>query len=262
MIEGLHPSLILIVGGALLLAVRGSARAWLTVALPIVSYVHFMGLEVGMSETRMMAGMELHVLYVDKMALLFGTLFHVAALIAGIYAMHVKDPVQHSTGMMYAGSAVGAVLAANPLGSPVVGDGPHFWAAPFEVAGEFGGLGIGGAFDPIGPVRTKVNPEGNTVIAVVATDAVLTKAQAKRMAVAAHDGIARAVVPSHTPHDGDLVFAAATGHRPLADPVIDPLMIGHAAAVCVTRALARAVYLATPGENDRVPTWQNRFGPA
>ena len=113
MIEGLHPSLILIVGGALLMAIRGSARAWLTVALPVISYVHFMGLEVGMNSHEMMAGISLHVLHVDKMALLFGTLFHVAALIAGIYAMHVKDRVQHSTGMMYAGSAVGAVLAGD-----------------------------------------------------------------------------------------------------------------------------------------------------
>jgi multicomponent Na+:H+ antiporter subunit D len=113
MIEGLHPSLILIVGGALLLAVRGPARAWLTVALPVLSFINFTGLDVGMSETWMMAGLELHVLYVDKMALLFGTLFHVAALIAGIYAMHVEDRVQHSTGMMYAGSAVGAVLAGD-----------------------------------------------------------------------------------------------------------------------------------------------------
>ena len=113
MIEGLHPSLILMVGGALLLGVRGTARAWLTVLLPVVSYIHFSGLEVGMDQYKMMGGMELHILHVDKLALLFGTLFHVAALIAGIYSMHVKDRVQHSTGMMYAGSAVGAVLAGD-----------------------------------------------------------------------------------------------------------------------------------------------------
>ena len=62
MIEGLHPALILIMGGALLLAVRGPARAWLTVALPVLSFINFTGLDVGMSETWMMAGLELHVL--------------------------------------------------------------------------------------------------------------------------------------------------------------------------------------------------------
>ena len=59
----------------------------------------------------------------------------------------------------------------------------------------------------------------NTTIALVATDAILTKAQAKRLAVVAHDGLARAIYPVHTPLDGDIVFAAATGKRPLADPI-------------------------------------------
>ena len=113
MIEGLHPSFILIVGGLLLLCIRGTARAWVTVALPVLSYVYFLRLEDGMDAHTTMGGMDLHILHVDKMALLFGTLFHVAALIAGIYSMHVKDKVQHATGMMYAGSAVGAVLAGD-----------------------------------------------------------------------------------------------------------------------------------------------------
>jgi L-aminopeptidase/D-esterase-like protein len=66
------------------------------------------------------------------------------------------------------------------------------------------------------------------------------------MAVAAHDGMARAMVPSHTPLDGDLVFAAATGTREMADPLTDGFQIGHAAATCLARAIARAVYLAAP----------------
>ena len=111
MIEGLHPSLILIIGGALLMAVRGGARAWLTVALPVISYIHFMGLEVGMDGHHMMAGISLHVLHVDKMALLFGTLFHVAALIAGIL------PCQRSGAAFYrndvCGQCSGAVLAGD-----------------------------------------------------------------------------------------------------------------------------------------------------
>ncbi|GAB1364935.1 hypothetical protein MASR1M32_41710 [Rhodobacter sp.] len=99
-----------------------------------------------------------------------------------------------------------------------------------------------------------------TTIAIVATDATLTKGQAQRMAVAAHDGMARALVPAHTPLDGDLVFAAATGLRPLADPVTDSFQIGHAAATCLARAIARAVYLASPQPGDLQPTWAGRFG--
>jgi D-aminopeptidase len=72
--------------------------------------------------------------------------------------------------------------------------------------------------------------------------------------------MARALVPSHTPLDGDLVFAAATGARPLRDPVADPFQIGHAAATCLARAIARAVWLAQPQPGDLQPCWQSRFG--
>jgi D-aminopeptidase len=94
----------------------------------------------------------------------------------------------------------------------------------------------------------------------VATDAALTQAQAARMAIAAHDGMARAILPSHTQFDGDLVFAAATGAMPLPDPGRDALQLGHAAATCLARAIARGVYHATPAPGDGLPTWQDRFG--
>jgi D-aminopeptidase len=112
-------------------------------------------------------------------------------------------------------------------------------------------------------VRTKhdwVNPVANTTIAIVATDADLSKAQLKRMAVAAQDGIARAASPAHSPVDGDLVFSLSTGRRPITTPVLDVLQIGHAAAVCLSRAMARAVYEATPAAGDVVPTWRERWG--
>ena len=98
-----------------------------------------------------------------------------------------------------------------------------------------------------------------TTIAIVATDADLTQAQATRMATAAHDGMARAIYPSHTPMDGDLIFAATTGARPLDDPVWDTLQLGHAAALCLTRAIARGVWHATPAPGDQLPTWKDRF---
>lgn len=158
------------------------------------------------------------------------------------------------------GHTVGALVVVNALGQVTVGDGPQFWAAPFEMAGEFGGLGPAPGFDPRQPPRHKGGPGAATTIAIVATDAALTQAQATRMAVAAHDGMARAIYPSHTPMDGDLVFAAATGDRPLEDPVWDTLTLGHAAALCLARAIARGVFEARPAEGDPLPCWRDAFG--
>ena len=152
------------------------------------------------------------------------------------------------------GVTVAALVAVNALGSVTVGEGWQFWAAPFEMAGEFGGLGI--SLEPAGfadPVPRKRMGEATT-IAIVATDARLNQAQATRMAVAAQDGMARAIVPSHTLLDGDLVFAAATGAIEV-DPIIGAYQIGHAAAVCLTRAIARGVYLARAVEGDLQRVW-------
>jgi D-aminopeptidase len=158
------------------------------------------------------------------------------------------------------GTTVGALVAVNAVGEVTHGDGPHFWAAPFEIGAEFGGLGPAPKGPPP-PMRLKgMGPGEATTIAIVATDAALTKAQAKRVAVAAHDGLARAIVPAHTPHDGDLVFAAATGRHALPDPGASVLAIGHAAASCLARAIARAVYEADGTDGDTLPTWKDRFG--
>lgn len=162
------------------------------------------------------------------------------------------------------GHTVGALVGANPTGSVIAGDGPHFWAAPWEIGDEFGGLGPYAEPVPFAKsARTKKDALGelaNTTIAIVATDADLDKAQLKRMAVAAQDGMARAISPAHTLVDGDLIFSVSTGERPLADPVFDAMLIGHAAAVCLARAIARAVYLATAADDDVFPTWQGKWG--
>ena len=156
------------------------------------------------------------------------------------------------------GATVAALVACNSLGQTTMGQGPHFWAAPFEVDAEFGGLGVGPMVEVEETFRTKRSGAREaTTIAVVATDAPLTKAEAHRVAIAAHDGIARAVVPAHLPFDGDLVFAAATGTFEGAHDVGE---IGHGAAICLSRAIARGVFAATPAEGDLVPTWQARFG--
>lgn len=153
---------------------------------------------------------------------------------------------------------VGVLVAVNALGRVTVGCSPHFWAAPFEMAAEFGGIGLAPVFDAnaVPPVKGGAQ---NTTIAIVATDASLTQAQATRMAVSAHDGMARAIYPSHTPMDGDLVFAAATGAQALENDS-DTLMLGHAAALCMSRAIARGVYEATPAPGDPMPTYRAKFG--
>lgn len=158
------------------------------------------------------------------------------------------------------GITVGALVAVNALGRVTAGDAGEFWAAPWEMDGEFGGLGLPRVFDPAAEPSLMKRAGEATTIAIVATDAALTQAQALRMATAAQDGMARAVVPSHTPLDGDLVFAAATGARALADPLTAPFLIGHAAATCLSRAIARGVYLATARQGDLTPTWRKRFG--
>ena len=155
------------------------------------------------------------------------------------------------------GHMIGALVAVNALGSATVGNSPHFWAAPFEVSDEFGGFGPATTYpDPHLPV-TKLSQHANTTIGIIATDADLTQAQCTRLATAAHDGYARAIVPSHTPMDGDLIFAAATNAKPLTNPIADTLTLGHAAATVMARAIARAVFHATRAPNDQLPCWSS-----
>ena len=171
----------------------------------------------------------------------------------GAQVADLKGGLGSASVTLASGAVVGALVAVNALGQVTMGDGPEFWAALFEEDSEFGGRGIGTP----GVMRTKRDRKGATTIGVVATDVSLTKAEATRMATAAHDGIARAVVPAHTPFDGDLVFGASTGRRaPEGD---DLFVLGHAAASCLARAIARGVYHATAAPGDQVPTWGDKF---
>lgn len=154
---------------------------------------------------------------------------------------------------------VGALVAANPVGTACDPDSGAFWAAPFEQGAEFGARGF--APVPLQLPPTKPEKRAATVIAIVATDMALTKAQAKRLAMMAHDGIARAVVPSHTPFDGDIVFAASTGAVEVPEADLELIQLGHAAAGCLARAIARAVHEATPAEGDTLPCWSDLHGP-
>lgn len=173
----------------------------------------------------------------------------------------LKGGLGSASQMLPSGHVVGALVAVNPVGSATVESG-QFWAAPFEIDGEFGGRGVAQSHGEVHIPRSKLSPGANTTIAIVATDATLDKAGCTRMATAAQDGMARALLPSHTPLDGDLVFGLSTGARPLGDATLETLALGHAAACCLARAIARAVYLAQAAEGDLVATWQDQFGRA
>lgn len=177
----------------------------------------------------------------------------------GATTVNLKGGLGSASTRLPNGTTVAALVAANPVGQATVGDTAHFWAAPFEIGAEFGGLGSPGHYsDETRALRYKgATNLTSTTIAVVATDAALTKADCKRIAIMAHDGFARAIWPAHTPYDGDLVFALATGHK--AGPV-NLVELGAAGAACMARAIARAVFHATPRAGDLLPTWRERFG--
>jgi L-aminopeptidase/D-esterase-like protein len=181
----------------------------------------------------------------------------------GATTANLKGGLGSAAMRLDSGITVAALIAVNSLGQATIGDTRHFWAAPFELAGEFGGLGFPHPFPPDGMrLRHKGQPVpgASTTIGVVATDARLSKAEAKRLAIMAHDGFARALWPSHTPFDGDLIFALSTGRVGLDDSALEMIAIGSAAATCVARAIARGIHDATPAGGVRLPTWRETFG--
>lgn len=161
------------------------------------------------------------------------------------------------------GITVQAFMVVNAIGSATIGDTPHFWAAPYEHGSEFGGLGMPTAI-PADALQLRIKghaAEPATTIGAVVTNAILTKPQAKRLAIMAQDGLARAIRPAHAPMDGDTIFAAATGEIPLENPILDLTLLGMLAGDCVARAIAIGIYRATalplPGA---LPSWRDRFG--
>ncbi len=177
------------------------------------------------------------------------------ATVAGL-----KGGLGSASSMLASGATIGALVAVNALGSVTIGKGKHFWAAPFEIGAEFGGHGLPHPLPTnTSEIRTKFSEAAgsNTTIGVIATDLVLTKAQAKRLAIAAHDGFARAIWPSHTPFDGDLIFALATGTSGRMPEVGEFIDLCAAAASTMSRAIARGIYAATPAANDPYPVWKS-----
>ena len=168
-------------------------------------------------------------------------------------------------GTPLAGVTVAVGIVVNPQGAvfdPATG---LPWGIAAELNGEFARYGLADGLvdgEPVGAegvkrlksknlLGTKITadmlaPKLNTTIGVVATDAPLTKAQAKRLALAGHDGIARAIRPAHMPMDGDTLFAMATGEHGSGAAVDDIGMslLSAVAANTVERAIMHAVLAA------------------
>ena len=183
----------------------------------------------------------------------------------GATTANLKGGLGSASAQTEDGVKVAALAVVNAVGSVTVGDGPWFWAAPFETGNEFSGRGLPASFTPdMLKMRLKGGPEAssaeNTTLVVVVTDAMLTKPQARRLAMIAQTGMARAIYPVHAPLDGDVVFAAATGKRPI-DPLFGLTELGMMAANTVARAIARGVHsaVALPFLG-ALPAWRDRFG--
>ncbi len=180
----------------------------------------------------------------------------------GATTANLKGGLGTASALSPSGHWVAAIAAVNAVGSVTIGETGHFWAASDEKGSEFGGLGYPHPFPPL-PATPKLKgaaPRANTTIALVVTDAKLTKAECKQLAIMAQDGLARAIRPAHLPLDGDTVFAAATGAEALTSP-LDMSLIGHTAASVLARACARGVYEATALHFEgAVPGWKERFG--
>jgi L-aminopeptidase/D-esterase-like protein len=158
---------------------------------------------------------------------------------------------------------VGALAAVNAAGEAVDVSTGRPWAFDHEVDGEWGGTWP----DRPGEL-TSAAPSGlNTTVGVLAVDADLSKAECRRLAVAAQDGLARAIRPAHSMFDGDTVFAVATRARPLAPPEAGPMArafvldrLCAAAATVFARAVVHGVLSATalaglPAYRDIWPEW-------
>ena len=174
----------------------------------------------------------------------------------------------YSNGKAY---TVGAIVINNAVGNPLLNDGPYFLSGHLELDKEFGGYGPSNKrYDNVlrakrippslGITDTLNDISSNTVIGVVATDAPLTRSNLKRIAIMAHDGIAKSLNPAHTPMDGDTIFSISTNqdYKEQVLENVDILALGSRASDCVARACNRAVYEAI-SVGDSKPGWKSLF---
>lgn len=109
----LHPAIFLLVGGLLVPVLPLAVRRVVLLLLPLAGLYNLLGYQAGDSQVGALAGYELHWVRVDQLSLLFGYLFHLAAFLAALFSLHLRDQLQQATGLLYAGAAVGAVFAGD-----------------------------------------------------------------------------------------------------------------------------------------------------
>ncbi|MFS4097696.1 P1 family peptidase [Streptomyces sp. AF1A] len=184
----------------------------------------------------------------------------------GAVAGRLKGGVGTASTVLGSGITVAALVVANAAGSVLDPETGALYGELFQGRVEYPEQRVHEA------ARRRLEevaagnapPPLNTTLAVVATDADLTKAQAQKLAGTAHDGIARAVRPVHLLHDGDTVFALATGARPLDAHPLALNDILAAGADLVTRAIVRAVRAAVSvdGPGGAWPSYGELYGKA
>jgi L-aminopeptidase/D-esterase-like protein len=168
------------------------------------------------------------------------------------------------------GMIVAALAVANPVGSTLMPDGRCFWAWPFEIGAEFGGLrpaadcpsAVGLPQDMKGAALTPTGTLATTLV-VVAVSIALERASLKRVAAMAQDGLARAVRPIHAPFDGDSLLAVCPDETVGGPVTVDhnrTLVLGTAAGDCVARAVARGVWEAD-ADWPEFPSVRSRLAP-
>lgn len=181
----------------------------------------------------------------------------------GAAAGALKGGIGSASAVMDNGWTVGAIAAVNSVGSVVAPGGRSFWAAPYEIGNEFGGLGssaLQAAAEDWGQSKFQPRPRENTTIACIATDVALTRVECQRLAIMAQDGMARAIRPAHAPFDGDTLFCLSTGKKVIENPALRHAAVaqlGNVAADVLARAIARGVYHATNYEGVSGGTWSD-----
>lgn len=178
----------------------------------------------------------------------------------GATTVNLKGGLGSASAVSAAGFTVAALVAVNAMGSVTMGDSPFFWAGSLERDGEFGGRGLPATMPADAHhLAIKGGPTTATTIGVVATNARLSKQQCYRLAVMAHDGLARAIQPAHLPFDGDTVLSAATGEKQAPDDFAFA-EICMLAASTMARAIARGVYEAeTLPQRGALASWTEKF---
>ncbi|GAA2620096.1 P1 family peptidase [Streptomyces axinellae] len=183
----------------------------------------------------------------------------------------LKGGIGTASAMLPSGAVVGALVVLNAAGSAtdpatgvlygeLTGGIPH---VPPEDEHAEAEMLLAEAQEETGRrAAGSLRPPLNTTLAVVATDASLTRPQAQRLAGSAHDGLARAVRPIHLMHDGDTVFALSTEDRRLAEGEFNDVLA--AGADVVTRAVVKAVRAAegVDGPGGVFPSYRDLYGEA